>query len=237
MKRKDFLIGLLGGCGTYATVHIFEQYANIFPATREWERPRIIIDNNCVMPSRVRAYLYNEKRDQLIDEMSSSFRLLINAGCSHILVGCNTAHLFLEDIFEHVPEAKERTVSIINECVEKVKADEYSEVFLLGTEGTIDSGVYQKAFEAVGIECKCPDETDYYRLRECIEAVKQNKYSEKAKEYFLDFMSRKGAVVLGCTELPILYKKYENDIGAGRVFDPMEISLKRLYNVFVDLPE
>ena len=68
------VIGVLGGMGTFATIHIFEQYAKIFPAEKEWERPRLIIDNNCTMPSRVRAVLYGEKRDELIGEMGEIVR-------------------------------------------------------------------------------------------------------------------------------------------------------------------
>ena len=63
---KEYVLGVLGGMGTYATIHLFQQYAEIFPAEKEWDRPRIIIDNNCTMPSRVRAILYNEKRECLL---------------------------------------------------------------------------------------------------------------------------------------------------------------------------
>lgn len=65
MKKEEFVIGVLGGMGTYATINFFEQYADIFRGEKEWDRPRIIIDNRCTMPSRVRAYLYNEKKKNL----------------------------------------------------------------------------------------------------------------------------------------------------------------------------
>ena len=52
MKKDDFVIGVLGGMGTYATIHLFREYADLFPAEKEWDRPRIIIDNRCTMPSR-----------------------------------------------------------------------------------------------------------------------------------------------------------------------------------------
>ena len=59
--NDNYVIGVLGGMGTYATIHLFKQYADVFPAEKEWERPRIIIDNRYTMPSRVRAFLYKEK--------------------------------------------------------------------------------------------------------------------------------------------------------------------------------
>ena len=91
MDSRSYTIGVLGGMGTYATIHIFRQYAEVFPAEKEWERPRIIIDNRCTMPSRVRAALYGENREQLISEMSDSVRGLVKSGCSRILLDCNTA--------------------------------------------------------------------------------------------------------------------------------------------------
>lgn len=80
MKKSDYTLGVLGGMGTFATIHLFQDYAQVFPATKEWDRPRIIIDNRCTMPSRVRAILYNENRKELIDQMSDSIAFLIKGG-------------------------------------------------------------------------------------------------------------------------------------------------------------
>ena len=29
--KDNFVIGVLGGMGTYATIHLFKQYADVFP--------------------------------------------------------------------------------------------------------------------------------------------------------------------------------------------------------------
>ena len=68
--KKDFVIGVLGGMGTFATIHLFQQYAEVFEAEKEWDRPRMIIDNRCTMPSRVRSILYDENTDLLISELT-----------------------------------------------------------------------------------------------------------------------------------------------------------------------
>ena len=73
MVKGEFVIGVLGGMGTYATINLFKQYAKVFPAEKEWDRPRIIIDNRCTMPSRVRAFLYNENVDELIVRFYAEF--------------------------------------------------------------------------------------------------------------------------------------------------------------------
>ena len=225
---NKLVIGVLGGMGTYATINLFKQYADVFPAEKEWERPRIIIDNRCTMPSRVRAFLYNENVEQLVNEMSDSIQKLINFGCTKIILACNTSHLFLQDIYRLVPEAKGKVVNIIDECVEKIENDGIKEVYLLATEGTIDSKVYQNALLEKNIKCIVPDKSEYYLLRECIEAVKQNKYSNEIKKIFLNLANRYDACILGCTELPILWSKYKNDMTTEKIYDPLLNAIKIL---------
>lgn len=91
---KDLEIGILGGMGTYATINLFKQYAEIFPAEKEWERPRIIIDNRCTMPSRVRAFLYHENIGKLVDEMTDSIESLLKMGGIRGLFLLVTHHIF-----------------------------------------------------------------------------------------------------------------------------------------------
>ena len=73
-------IGVVGGMGSYATLDFFERYLNKFEADKEWDRPRIVIDNRCTMPSRVRAILYNERWDQVVSAISDSIGTLMQAG-------------------------------------------------------------------------------------------------------------------------------------------------------------
>ena len=223
---KDFTIGILGGMGTYATIHLFQQYAEIFPAEKEWDRPRIVIDNRCTMPSRVRAFLYNEKVDQLVNEMTDSMQSLVNSGCNHIILACNTSHLFLPKIYKKVPKLESRVIHIINNCVERIKSDGVKEVYLLASEGTIESKIYQNELEKAGIKCIVPTPDEYHLLRECIEAVKQNKYTDEVKGIFLNLVSRYNSYILGCTELPILYEKYRSEISGG--YDPLLLGLLKL---------
>lgn len=225
---KNFTIGVLGGMGTFATIHLFQQYADVFPAEKEWDRPRIVIDNRCTMPSRVRAYLYKEKVEQLVDEMADSMQHLADAGCNRILLACNTSHLFLPQIYEKSPELKEKVIHLIETCVDKVKEDGVEEIYLLGSEGTIDSGIYQKALEQEGIRCVVPHAEEYGSIRKCIEAVKQDKYTDDVKKIFLRLLEKYDAYILGCTELPILYEMYRLEMTKKRIYDPLLLGLEKL---------
>ena len=234
MNQKSYTIGVLGGMGTYATIHLFRQYAKIFPAEKEWERPRIIIDNRCTMPSRVRAALYMEKREQLISEMSDSVRNLIKSGCNRIILGCNTAHLFLPDICRQVPEAERRLINIIEVCADGLAENKLTEVYLLASEGTIDSGIYQEACMMRGIRCEAPGKEEYTRLRDCIEAVKRDQYNAAVRIMFSELVHKGRACVLGCTELPILYERYKDLCSDVPVYDPIHMTLARIHREYIE---
>lgn len=233
---KDLIIGVLGGMGTYATINLFRQYAEVFEAEKEWGRPRIIIDNRCTMPSRVRAFLYKENVEQLVAQMTDSISRLIDAGQDNdvkILLACNTSHLFLPAIYEKLPEAEAHITNIISSCVDELVQDKIEEVHLLASEGTIESAIYQECLTERGITCTVPQKTEYAALRDCIEAVKQNKYSPEIEETFHRLLDGYSAVILGCTELPILYEKYSlcSDV---KVYDPLLITLKKIKREYSD---
>lgn len=236
MENKEYVLGVLGGMGTYATIHLFEQYAELFPAEKEWDRPRIIIDNNCTMPSRVRAILYNERWDELVNKMSDSMLNLLHAGANNIILGCNTSHVFLEDIYNLHPEIEKHVINIIDECVSELVRKNIDKVYLLATEGTILSKVYNKKLEDKGIICESPCEEEFKNLRLCIEAVKTNTYDDCVKKIFLDFLNRGSACILGCTELPILYDKYKDEISLKLkdklIIDPLYLALNKAHKIY-----
>lgn len=235
---KPYVIGVLGGMGTYATIDLFERYAERFPAEKEWDRPRIIIDNYCTMPSRVRAYLYQERKEELVEDMTNAITELLHSGCSRVVLACNTSHLYLPDIYERIPDAKGKILNIIDLCVEQCRAESRTKVYLLASEGTIDSGVYHERLDRYGIQCLAPSKQDFSSLRECIEAVKCQDYNVRVNDLFCSLMNNASklhadAVLLGCTELPILYNRLKDQIDKDvPVYDPIDLALDFMYREY-----
>ena len=224
--KEKLVIGCLGGMGTYATINFFKLYADIFQAKFENERPRLLIDNNCTMPSRVRAYLYGEKKDILVNSMADSLSNLILSGATRLVLGCNTSHLFLDDIYKIKPELRDYIVNIMEVCGDFLKNKGIKQVFLLGTEATIDSNVFGKVFSKYGIDVLAPSSSNYQTIRNCIEAVKRNIYTAETEAEFISLFDKKMPYVLGCTELPVLFKKYYNSLLHIEAYDPLELSLR-----------
>lgn len=232
----SYTIGILG-LASYATADLFSRIIDAFPAEKEWDRPRIIVDNNCVIPSRVRAILYNENKDVVIRMMSESMRYLVEGGADRIIVDCNTAHYFLPNVLNIVPEAKERVINLIENCAEQIAIRYgFADVGLIASEGVLDTGIYDRFFEKHNISVHSPGREKYSEIREYIEAVKQNKIDPELTERFVRFIDSYGSecIVLGCTELPVLYERFL--FGGGEmekvIVDPIELALQILVKEF-----
>ena len=138
MYNKDNLpkevIGIVGGFGSYATLDFFERLLDSFPAEKEWDRPRILIDNYCTLPSRVRGILYHENEEEIIEGMTSTIENLMNAGATKIIITCNTAHYYLNSVYKTIPESKEVIVNIIEELAIQLNKNNVKKVSLIATE-------------------------------------------------------------------------------------------------------
>lgn len=109
-------------------------------------------------------------------------------------------------------------------------------VYLLATEGKILSKVYNNKLDEKGIVCETPREDEFGKLRLCIEAVKTNSYDNIIKETFIDFLDRSDSCILGCTELPILYDKYKDEISLKLkdklIIDPLYLALNKAHEIY-----
>lgn len=215
-------IGILGGMGSYATCEIFRRLLNAFPAEKEWDRLRILIDNNCVMPSRVRAILYGERKDQLVNEMSDSVRHLVATGAELILLGCMTAHYFRPNL-PHQDKIIDALAETHQRMTERCRPG--AEISCLCTEGSVQTGIWEKALPEYVV--RYPDEAGMKQLRGFIEAVKQNQVTPQIKYDFLHFMDNQPGccILLGCTELPLLLDGIRPE---KEWIDPIECAIEYL---------
>ena len=227
------VIGVVGGFGSYATLNFFNRLLESFPAEKEWDRPRILIDNYCTLPSRVRGILYHENEEEIINGLASSIKNLINAGATRIIITCNTAHYYLNDVYDILPESEKYVINIIEELAIQLNKNNIREISLMASEGTILSKIYQKTFENYNIKINVPNEEEFFKIRNLIEIVKQNKEeNKKVKGNFINLLKeqKNDSIILGCTEFPILYQYVKEDIEKENItiYDPLESSILKI---------
>lgn len=206
-QETELTIGVVGGMGPYATVDFYKRLVDAFPTEKDWQKPRILIDSYSTIPSRVRAVLYHEKEDEVIEGISESVSNLIRFGATKIIIACNTAHIFLQEVVRRIPESQGIIINIIEAAARNVAKRGYKQVHLLASEGTIQTGIYETVFSRMNIEVINSTREQLIRIRKLIEDVKQNKVSDESLQEFQTMINQsEGVKLLGCTELPVLYR-------------------------------
>ena len=229
---KD-VIGIVGGMGSFATCDLFRRLIEAFPAEKEWDRPRIVIDNNCTMPSRVRAIIYKEERPRLVELLTESVINLRNMGCTKIILACNTSHVFLDEIYElYEIKTGRHDHNIMNmiEVIAEILHDQgIKRVALMATEGTMESRIYDEYLSKYKIEVIPPRKEDYAEFRYLIECVKQNRVDKEAVNRFMLSAENLGCrdVILGCTEFPV-FLRYIDNMPNVTLHDAIEYLINKL---------
>jgi aspartate racemase len=147
-------IGIIGGMGPEATADIFTKIINLTPAEQDSDHIHILIDNNPQIPSRVQAILHNGESP--IPELIRMAKSLEKSGADFLIIPCNTASYYINDIRKHVSIP---VVSIVEETSKYIfkNFNQHNIIGLLGTEMTVRLGLYQKELVKNGINLICKD--------------------------------------------------------------------------------
>ena len=214
-------IGILGGMGPLATADLYRKIIEQTKADRDNDHIRVYIDGNAAIPDRTAAILHGG--EDPVPEFMSALRRLVACGADCIIMPCNTAHYFLPRLQE------ETSIPILN--MQKITAKVCRERFpgktaaILATDGTIQSGLFDRALDADGVRWLHPAEEEQKTLMHLIyDVVKASKPMEPVRESWervLDTLRRQGAdlFILGCTELPVLSGALRSE---GPFLDPTE---------------
>ncbi len=207
--QRTFKVGVVGGVGPAATVDFMRKVVQLTKATRDQDHIKMLVEQNPQIPDRT-ANLVADGEDPTIPLLATSKRLEAG-GADVIVIPCNTAHAFVERIEPHL------NVPILNMLTEVKKHIQHRlpdvrRVGLLATSGTVASGVYHEAFAGSGIALLVPDEAVQERVMAAIygdTGVKAGHTSGRCSADLaaaIAYMGEIGAqaVILGCTELPLI---------------------------------
>jgi aspartate racemase len=202
--------------GPLATVDLFEKIVKSTPATKDQEHLRIIIDNNPQIPSRRLAI--TRGTESPLPALIASARLLENAGVDFIVIPCNTAHYWIDDLQRAV---RVPILNMITSAAAHV-AERFPElsgkVLLFAAAGTVQVKIYQKAFTNFGMELHLPTAEEQELVNGAIDKVKAGFVENNPLLPQLNAVLKKyasagiGAVLGGCTEIPILFPYFIGDL-------------------------
>ncbi len=217
------VLGVLGGVGPLATAYFMELVIKKTPARTDQDNIPMVVYNDPQIPDRT-AYILDHTKPNPRPEMANVAHWLQLAGAEYIAIPCNTAHYFYEDINSQVSIPVLNIMDLTAGAVAG-RIGTGGKVGLMATDGTIESGVFQACFERRGLETIVPDSADRKTVMSIIyDCVKANKpYDPQAFLAVADrlYASGCGAVVVGCTELSVVYQDLADK--PGYLIDSLDV--------------
>ena len=231
------MIGILGGMGTQAGLDFCNKLAVLNRGKIDQEYPLFILYNKSNIPGRPESIGVhtskildkshkNKKYNIVLKSLLKGCQLLKKSNCKFIVIPCNTAHYWYEDL------QKKINLPIINMPKEvfnftKKTCKMNSSIGLLATEGTLKTGVYNKFFDNK-YNLVFPDKKNQNNsVNKAIRFVKMGKVKEASRiiKPAINYLIKKRCkkIILGCTELPIAifaFKSFKT-IKSSKIFlDP-----------------
>lgn len=201
-------IAVLGGMGPDASCRLYQLMIELarsdFGAVENHQYPEIIIDSVPVPEF----FSNTQKAEETTFMLKDRVRKLnyLQPGCFGL--ACNTAHIVLVDLEQ---ETETPFISIPEETVKKARERGYKKVGLLASPTTIFSGVYQTEFLDKNIEIVLPENGYIEELGEIIGQIVGGELKQPKSRLLkiADSLKKKNveAIVLGCTELPLVFPK------------------------------
>jgi len=237
------LIGILGGMGPQAGLDLAEKLISLTRAQGDQDHIPFILFSLPEMVSDRTAFLLGRQAINPAYALAEQFETMSSLGCTIAAMACNTAHAGpIFDVALGLLRGKGielRILHMVKETVAHIQATcpQIRRVGILATHGAYQAGLYEQALGQAGLEAILPDPEIREKIHEAIyssvfgikvcpgvvsaEALRRI-YS--AIRHLLDLGA--GAIILGCTELPLAVK--EDRIDGIRMLDPARIIAEKL---------
>ena len=210
MKR----LGILGGMGPAASAEYITRLIQQTPASCDQEHIPFVLWNNPQIPDRSTSMRAGDNRP--LPFLLEGIQILRTSGCDIIVIPCNTAHFWYNDMIKINP----RIIHIVDSVAYALQDVNVTNttIGVMGTKATVELGLYQNRLSNSGWDCIVPSEEEMDTLvQPAIDLIKGGDL-EQAHDMFItvvDSLIARGAkaVVLGCTEIPLAVREdRHNDI-------------------------
>ena len=204
------MIGILGGMGTQAGLDFCNKLAILNRGKSDQKYPMFILYNKSKIPKRPENL---KKYYNVLKSLIEGCRLLQKNKCKFIVMPCNTAHYWRDDLQKKI---KIPILSIPKEVFLHTKRNckRGSKIGILCTEATLKTKVYSRYFDK-NFELVSPTKPLQKRcVNKAIKFVKMGKVKDAEKvirpaiNYLIKIKCKK--IILGCTELPIAIFAYKS---------------------------
>lgn len=205
MERKT--LGIIGGMGPAATVDMLDKIVRYTDAASDREHIRVYVDVNTTIADRTASI--KGTGPSCLPAICESAKKLADMGADYLILSCNTAHYYLDEIRATIDRP---ILSIVDAVTEYVTDHGINTVALLATEGTMLGRVYTDTLEHAGVKVVLPTEEEQKVAMKAIYDVKEmgaERTDTTALNDVVRHFGEQGAktVILACTEFPLIVDK------------------------------
>ncbi|HCZ05640.1 MAG TPA: aspartate racemase [Thermotogae bacterium] len=203
------VLGVIGGMGPLATCEFYRRLIEKTPARKDQEHIHVIIDSYPQIPDRT-AYLVGAGENPLPYLIDSAQRLE-KAGADVLCMPCNAAHAFFDDLSSSVGVPFLNMVELAVKFVSRFSKS----AVVFATDGTLLSGVYQRAAERYGLALRELSRKWQRKLMDGIYDIKAGRLEEGIEK--IEVVSRsigEETILAACTEVSIALKGKRNVVDA-----------------------
>lgn len=230
--RMQQPITILGGMEPQASAHL---YMLLIEKSRMHNRSEPEIFPHIILRSlAVPDFINDRTREKEARKiLISAARSASNDKSKLICIACNTAHLLKDAVVEN---SNTPFISMIDAVCELTKGQGHKTVGLLASPTTIQSGLYKQALKAHQIACIEPNESQQRQLETIIRNVITGRSTGSDQQELIKvaqslIVNGASALILGCTELPLVFSKEVLDIV---VIDSLDALADRLIQKYYE---
>ena len=202
-------LGILGGMGPQATQDFYQRILDRTDAACDQEHLPTLILSDTGMPDRTTAILGGDA-EGCYQRLLADARLLERSGCTVLAIPCNTSHFFADRLQK---ELEAPLIHMPRETVAVLARSGKRKVGVLATDGTVQTGGYQKECAAQGILAVAPPpEVQKLVMGIIYDEIKRGEKGSREKFAVIDRWLRGAgcdSAILACTELSV-YRTYHS---------------------------
>ena len=212
--KKKLIAGVLGGMGPLATVDFMSMVIDLCPIVTEDDHVRLLVDQNPHIPNR--QIVSNIKSKNIGSMLADGALKLQNVGADFIVMPCNTAHMFSDDIKTRINIP---FIHIVDETINEITEyfPEKKSVGIMATSACINAKIYQDGLTVNNKKFHLPSESYQDECMKSIFDIKEGtEISNPADSMYkiANHLTEKGAEILiaGCTEIPLVLKNEDLNV-------------------------